>query len=687
MTAQERKDGTLARAIVTNDVADPQLLELYARGSGIWVTISETNGRGRKSTDVVRFRSIWQEDDGGFDGELPLEPGIVVVTSPGKCHRYWLIADDWPADEQGRRDHAAALDRLVADYGSDNGAKGPNRVLRVPGFLHRKNPGNPHMVRISSATGRRYTRAEILQAFPPPERKPKAGNGAANERLNFTRPGVDIERIRDALRHIPADDRDDWLKVGMALKAELGDEGRPLWDDWSASCSEKYSDRDQDRTWRSFKSNGIGIGTVFQYARDRGWRPAEDRDYEQLVADIAASQQPKANGHDALKERRAFLESTTASIVKMRAIEWMWPNRFALGALGLIVGHPDKGKGLITYSIAACVTANLPLPCNEGRTPQGNVIILQAEDDIARTVVPRLAAAGADLERVSIVTMMRTDDKRRPFSLLTDLEALRAKIDEVGNVVEITIDPVSAYLGVGKVHNWSTTDVRGFLTPLTELAVEKNVAIIGVMHFNKKSDEHNALLRISDSGAYGAAARHVFAALDDPEIEGRRLLAKAKNNLGPDTQALSYMIGMRKVGFDDVLNKEIWAPYAEWGTEHVKVTANEAMQADAGGGQALRRRKEAEQFLQERLAGGPVKYADLLEGAKANGITEATLRRAKTGLGIRAEKEKGKVDGGWFWEMPRPGKPSGLITKSDEPGEDDQLGTEDHLEHLEHLRR
>jgi putative DNA primase/helicase len=225
-------------------------------------------------------------------------------------------------------------------------------------------------------------------------------------------------------------------------------------------------------------------------------------------------------------------------------------------------------------------------------------------------------------------------------------------------VVLIVIDPMSAYLGVGQVNTWRNTDVRGFLKPLTDLAAKKHVSIIGVLHFNKKSDETNALLRISDSMAFGATARHVFAALDDPEIEGRRLLAKAKNNLAPDTHALSYMVGTRLVGHDKRNGKEIWAPYAEWGTEHVKVTANEAMQADAGGGQAMRRRREAEQFLQERLAGGPVKHDDILADAKANGITEATLRRAKTGLGIRAEKERGKMDGAWFWEIPRPGKPS-----------------------------
>jgi hypothetical protein len=49
------------------------------------------------------------------------------------------------------------------------------------------------------------------------------------------------------------------------------------------------------------------------------------------------------------------------------------------------------------------------------------------------------------------------------------------------------------------------------------LAKELMLAIIGILHFNKKVDVTNALLRISDSLAYGAVARHVYGAVDDQE--------------------------------------------------------------------------------------------------------------------------------------------------------------------------
>jgi len=243
-----------------------EVLRLYEQGAGVYVTINETDLHGRKLENIKRVRAIWQEDDGGHGGPFPLEPSLVVESSPGHFHRYWFASDHWPSDEQGRADFAGVMERMVASYGSDKNAKDISRVLRLPGFLHRKDPAQPHMVRVIEASGRRYTREEILRAFPPVEReKPR-------QEREF-RPGdCDEERIVEALRAIPADDRDIWLQIGMALKDELGDRGRGLWDAWS-SHSDKFDHRDQEKTWRSFRRNGIGIGTLFHHAKQHGWVP------------------------------------------------------------------------------------------------------------------------------------------------------------------------------------------------------------------------------------------------------------------------------------------------------------------------------------------------------------------------------------------------------------------------------
>jgi putative DNA primase/helicase len=206
---------------------------------------------------------------------------------------------------------------------------------------------------------------------------------------------------------------------------------------------------------------------------------------------------------------------------------------------------------------------------------------------------------------------------------------------------------VSAYLGVGRVDGRSATDVRGVLTPLKDMAEGLHVAVIGIAHFNKKDDIKSALLRVSDSIAYVAAARHVYAVLDDPEDKNTKLFVKAKNNLARDTKALRYGMSVKKVGHDAKLGVDIMAPFIVWHPQYVEITANEAMAA-AGGHTAKR---EAREFLLERLEAGPVNCDDLIEEAKQEGIAEKTLRRAKKDLGIKSRKARGALDGAWTWEL------------------------------------
>src|SRR5262249_4359916 len=251
-------------------------------------------------------------------------------------------------------------------------------------------------------------------------------------------------------------------------------------------------------------------------------------------------------------------------------------------------------------------------PCGEGKAPKGNVILLTAEDDINDTIVPRLVSAGADLDRVEIVKMVRDSEKERMFSLVTDLDLLREKVKQVGDVNLIQIDPITAYLGnsSGKMDSYRTTDVRAVLGPVVEFAADVNAAVVGIMHFNKKTDVNNALLRISDSLAFGATARHVYAVVDDAEND-RKLFVKAKNNLAAaGNKSLAYHFGGREVGTDPKTGQTIFAPHILWEKDHVDVTASEAMQANANKSSPSAR-DEAKKFLTDILANGPVPTTEI----------------------------------------------------------------------------
>jgi hypothetical protein len=84
----------------------------------------------------------------------------------------------------------------------------------------------------------------------------------------------DLERAAAALKHIPADDRQVWLEVGMALHGEFGDAGRQPWEDWSQQ-SQKFNPADQEKTWRSFKRQDGAIkklGSLIALAKRYGYQ-------------------------------------------------------------------------------------------------------------------------------------------------------------------------------------------------------------------------------------------------------------------------------------------------------------------------------------------------------------------------------------------------------------------------------
>lgn len=171
------------------------------------------------------------------------------------------------------------------------------------------------------------------------------------------------------------------------------------------------------------------------------------------------------------------------------------------------------------------------------------------------------------------------------------------------------------------------------------------------MHFNKKSDVKEVMLRIADSLAYVAAARHAYVVVDDSE-NNRRLFVKAKNNLAPDMAALSYTTDTTKVGDDN--GEPIYAPYVIWGADHVTITATEAMEAEAGksNNTSSSAIEVAKEFLTRMLAMGPVPKSEIDDAAEANSITKRTLARAKAELGIVAKREGFGKEGKWLWEMP-----------------------------------
>jgi hypothetical protein len=332
------------------------------------------------------------------------------------------------------------------------------------------------------------------------------------------------------------------------------------------------------------------------------------------------------------------------SSVQAQPIKWLWPSRIALGKVTIVAGHPGLGKSQLTTYLAAQVTTGGNWPAGEGNCPSGKVLILSAEDDVADTIRPRLEAAGADIERVHVLTAIRDANAVRGFNLAHDLSALETEIAQIGDVKLIIIDPITAYLGATDSHK--TADVRALLAPVADLAARHGVAIVAISHLNK-SGGNEAMARVTGSGAFVAAARGAYLIQKDVDDSSRRLFLPIKNNLGVDDAGLAFRIVTREISDD------IRAPAIEWENERVMISADEALAAatanDGEEGAALR---EAVEFLTDELKDGPVSQRTIKADAVANGISDRTLRRAKSSLGVVTRKMGMKE--GWTWGLPRP---------------------------------
>ena len=323
----------------------------------------------------------------------------------------------------------------------------------------------------------------------------------------------------------------------------------------------------------------------------------------------------------------------------------------ARGKHTAIAGEPGDGKSQLSIYVAATISRGGEWPCDEGRAPAGNLIILNAEDGADDTVVPRLIAAGADLNRVHIVSAVLQDGGkgRRTFNLQADLELLERKIAEIGDVALVIIDPISSYMG--KTDSHKNSEVRGALEPASEMAERLKVAILSITHFSKSGAGSNtkALHRFIGSIAFVGAPRAAFAVIQDADNEGRILFLPAKNNMAGKMQGLAYRLVQTIVG---EAGQGIVASYVIWDSQPVAVSADEALRANDGGGDR-KAAIEAEEFLQDSLSRGPIPAKEGEEHARALGIAPRTLARARKKSGVVAEK--GGLKEGWTWRLPAEG--------------------------------
>ena len=287
---------------------------------------------------------------------------------------------------------------------------------------------------------------------------------------------------------------------------------------------------------------------------------------------------------------------TPASSIAIKPVHWLWDNRVPLGELTLLAGREGIGKSAIAYTLAASVTTGVL----EGKylgEPR-SVVVAATEDSWECTIVPRLIAAGADLDRVFRIDVVAESGMGGSLTLPSDIVELREAVESV-NAVMVLLDPLMSRLST-HLDSHKDAEVRVALEPLKAFATDACVAVLCIIHVNKSSNA-DPLTVIMGSRAFTAVPRAALFAVKHPEDDGTCLLGFEKNNLGPrDETTYKYRIVGTKVA--DTHEGPVWTGRVEWLGESDRSVKDVMEAMSVGGMETMTAVDDAAGWLEDYLA-------------------------------------------------------------------------------------
>ncbi|HEX4792400.1 MAG TPA: bifunctional DNA primase/polymerase [Humisphaera sp.] len=333
-------------------------------------------------------------------------------------------------------------------------------------------------------------------------------------------------------------------------------------------------------------------------------------------------------------------------------VKWVWPDKIPQG-LVILIGDGKVGKGLALCEIAARVSRGAAWPdgaANDGGP--GQVLWLSAEDQITKSLRPRLDAAGADFDNIIPIDPWKQlfgEETRHIQFTLDQVALIEDQIAALKNCRMIVLDPLISFLG-GKINTDKMNEVCGLLNPLQEIAQRHNASCIAVIHYNK-TNALNINQRIMGSVAFQSVPRAIWHVVKCPSDQDRRLfLCGAMNDVnGPMPHGMAY--GFKTVNVQDV-SKPIST--VDWEADAIPMTAQQWLDnqgATVKPGPKTNKKSEAVRFLDEMFADKSEIPAETVEiAATLRGINKSTLHSVKTAA--RIESYKSGLAGQWIWRRP-----------------------------------
>ena len=290
--------------------------------------------------------------------------------------------------------------------------------------------------------------------------------------------------------------------------------------------------------------------------------------------------------------------------IEQTSVEWLWFPYLPFGKLTIIQGNPGEGKTYFAMMLTAACTNRKTFPNMEEIEPF-NVIYQTAEDGMGDTIKPRLVEAGADLSRVMVI-----DDTEEALTLSDDRIEKAIRQNQVRLLI---IDPVQAFIGADVDMN-RANEVRPVFRKLGMIAEKTGCAIVLIGHLNKSSGTQSTYRGLGSIDIMAAVRSLLFIGKvkKDPTT---RVLIHEKSSLAPPGETMAFKLGDEE-GFR-------WVGAYE-------ISADDLLDGKEGKPTETKLQRGTKLIYELLADGNAVTIRELDEKAKAQGISQRTMREARS---------------------------------------------------------
>lgn len=337
----------------------------------------------------------------------------------------------------------------------------------------------------------------------------------------------------------------------------------------------------------------------------------------------------RASWDQTVKQSGRYGKAIPSSAIPKKRQKWLIPDMIPLSTLTVFGGDGSTGKSTMMVDIAARLSRG---ELNGDVRHPAATLILSVEDSWAEQMGPRLAAAGANEDRVFkyIVESYSAENgtsSETVAKLPLDLDEIVSAVRETGAKL-VVFDPALSFLE-GDPN--SAKDVRHAFDPVATMAQNLEISVLLIAHFNKGGIGVGA--KLSGSHAWRDLTRSYWGFAKD-ETTGKRVMSSNKGNYTKN-DGLSYEF--------DIVSREVTladgAVQDRGAVANIAVTevqVEDLIVQDSGDGDKSEKEECAEFLLDylSRTESLDAKREDIFKAARGALYSESTIKRAKAFAGI-----------------------------------------------------